>query len=285
MAHDDPGQMDPGAYHPAASPARLSIRTDPPSPPPYELSSLSPSRVLPPTPQGYYQLPLLLPPTTPASSAPTAAAAGVNAADHNPLTTMGSPRCILELWRDFDLNGNGGARGHGAEAGEGGGGGDGGHAPVQYVRLPPMGTWPAGSGAAAVARPNRRATSRRPSAFSSAAAASHDGGEGEDDSSRGAQTTRRRRRGAYRCRKCGGPKRAHDCPFACRQRSAGTQTNLAITGNGDEEQKEGEEQEGMDDGWDGDGEQEEDEEGGEDDRDEAEADVRGKRARVRGVAY
>lgn len=41
---------------------------------------------------------------------------------------------------------------------------------------------------------------------------------------------RRHPRGAYRCRKCGGAKRAHDCPFACRQKSMATQTSLEITG-------------------------------------------------------
>ena len=43
---------------------------------------------------------------------------------------------------------------------------------------------------------------------------------------------RRQPRGLYRCRKCGGAKRAHDCPFACRQKSMTTQTNLDITGKG-----------------------------------------------------
>lgn len=43
---------------------------------------------------------------------------------------------------------------------------------------------------------------------------------------------RRHPRGFYRCRKCGGAKRAHDCPFACRQKSMATQTNLEITGAG-----------------------------------------------------
>ena len=39
-----------------------------------------------------------------------------------------------------------------------------------------------------------------------------------------------RKRGKYRCRKCGEEKRAHDCPFACKQRSVSTQTNLEVTG-------------------------------------------------------
>jgi hypothetical protein len=43
---------------------------------------------------------------------------------------------------------------------------------------------------------------------------------------------RRHPRGFYRCRKCGGAKRAHDCPFACRQKSMATQTNIEITGVG-----------------------------------------------------
>lgn len=46
------------------------------------------------------------------------------------------------------------------------------------------------------------------------------------------EKNRRQPRGLYRCRKCGGAKRAHDCPFACRQKSMGTQTNLDITGKG-----------------------------------------------------
>ena len=55
-----------------------------------------------------------------------------------------------------------------------------------------------------------------------------DDDEEDDDSEMGTNDTRRR--GKYRCRKCGEAKRAHDCPFACKQKSVATQTSLEVTG-------------------------------------------------------
>lgn len=209
---------------------------------PYELSSLSPSRVLPPTPLGYFQLSSI-------------------AAPPGLLNDVASPKYLQELWCDFDRVGGGvhGALGEGVD-----GGSDHHGCPptVAALHLPPLGTW-------------RSTTSAKPMMIEQQceedvkeeAASGHISSRKRRAApSRGkaALPPSRRPRGAYRCRKCGGPKRAHDCPFACRQRSAGTQTNLAITGNDGsdregEDEEDGDEDDGMSDDGASDEEEEDDE--------------------------
>lgn len=223
---------------PTFPPPRLNIPNGIDRSEPYELSSLSPSRVLPPTPLGFFQL------------SPAAASTRL-------LGGATSPKYLQELWRDFDRVGGGlpGALEDRTEAGSA-------HldppSTTAVLHRPPLGTW-------------RSKTTFKP-VIELQQGDENDTEEDENEDeeeadeeaafgppsrkrratpSRGSRAPPSRRpRGAYRCRKCGGPKRAHDCPFACRQRSTGTQTNLAITGNDSssdhEAEAEAEDEEGSD---------------------------------------
>jgi hypothetical protein len=146
-----------------------------------------------------------------------------------------SPLYVKELWEDFDHFGPATPkakeeqdskttpgvvlRGAGAP---------------QTIALPRIGTWRTSNSNATtttntMARTNITALIATTSPQYSSASSSSSTLNMDYDKTKKAKH-RRRPRGSYRCRKCGGAKRAHDCPFACRQKSAGTQTALDITG-------------------------------------------------------
>ncbi len=192
MGHDPeaPSTTHPKPKKPAPAPFQHLGAIDVPVLPHVDLS---PSSIFPPTPLNLFTT--IIPMT--------------------PLDATKSPRYVKELWDNFDQF-------------------DPSSKPSRLPPLPPpaqaepwVGTWP---------KSNRSTNSLLASSSSSSGSGS---GSSMAISPPPVKPTtqkltnaekRRRLRGSYRCRKCGGAKRAHDCPFACRQKSVASQTSLEITG-------------------------------------------------------
>jgi len=173
-------------------------------------TDLSPTSIFPPTPMDLFTT--ILPLTPPDATK--------------------SPRYVKELWDDFDQL-NALPRAHIPPPPP--------PSPVPMVAkpipaLPRIGVWRSSSSSSTLNNMGKRGGSvvvqAPPPPATQPAATSFPLGPYLPPAPPLKKKRRRHPRGFYRCRKCGGAKRAHDCPFACRQKSMATQISLEITGAG-----------------------------------------------------